>query len=263
MKKQKRSLIESLAAILFITFLFGCENSNQPKTLELPFQNYSMEGNEIQKELDEIYTLLAYSLVFRDWQPDSIPRSRRRGYNIGTILIDDSNELAHWGLNCINSTDNATQHGEVRAITSYLDSLKSFNLKGFTLYTTLEPCAMCSGMATMTNIERVVYGQKDVDFSGALDRLALDSEEFGGFKPYPRTVTSDPAPTSFREQLDEKFRTFLETEEEKFLAKFLTSKEAYEIYQEADQAFQNFQVKNSENEEHYENAKLFLKNLEI
>ncbi|MEO1031419.1 MAG: nucleoside deaminase [Bacteroidota bacterium] len=260
---KRKGFSKMLIAISLTIFLFGCENSNQPKTLELPFQKYSMEDNEVQKEIDEIYSLLAYSIVFKDWQPDSIPRNKRRGYNIGTILIDKNNELANWGLNCINSTDNATQHGEVRAITSYLDSLKSFNLEGFTLYTTLEPCAMCSGMATMTNVERVVYGQRDVDFSGALDRLALNSEEFGGFKPYPRTVTLDPAPSSFREQLDEKFRKFLETDDEKFLAKFLTSKEAYEIYQNAYQVFQNYKVINNGNIKHYNNAKLFLMNLKI
>jgi len=222
-----------------------------------------MEDNQIQKELDEIYSLLAYSLVFKDWQSDSIPRNKRRGYNIGTILIDKNDEIANWGLNCINSTDNATQHGEVRAITSYLDSLRSFNLKGFTLYTTLEPCAMCSGMATMTSIERVVSGQKDVDYSGALDRLALDSKEFGGFEPYPRTVISDLAPTIHREKLDTKFREFLEKDDEKYLAKFLTSQEAYSIYEEAYRSFMNYEVKNKENTQKYNKSKSFLANIKI
>jgi len=247
-----------MIVILSISFYFSCETPTPKNTIELPFQGYSMENDFIQKELDEMYSLLAYSIVYKDWQPDTVPRNKRRGYNIGTILVDADNNLAHWGLNCINSTDNATQHGEVRAITSYLDSLKSFNLKGFTLYTTLEPCAMCSGMATMTNIERVVYGQKDVDFSGALDRLALNSKKFGGFEPYPRTVISDPAPSRFRIELDTAFNHFLKNDDEKYLAKFLTSEKAKEIYSNAKNDFLEFKIKYPENQPRYEYAKSFL-----
>jgi len=245
-----------LVSILFCSTF--CNEPADPPPIEPPFPGYSKEGDAVQKELDEIYTLLAYALVYQDWQPDSIPRERRRGYNIGTILVDEKQQVVHWGLNSINSTDNATQHGEVRAITSYLDSLRAFNLRGFTLYTTLEPCAMCSGMAVMTNIDRVVYGQKDVDFAGALDRLAVNSEKFGGFKPYPRIVVPDPAPTPFRERLDEKFREFLASDDEKYLAKFLASEEARQIFGEASKAFAVYQVTHSVNADKYQAAKAFL-----
>lgn len=255
----KRIIIVKWIILIIISYFhLGCETSDQKSKLELPFQSYSMEGNPIQKELDEIYSLLTYSLVFRDWQFDSVPRNKRRGYNIGTILIDKNNNISNWGLNCVNSTNNATQHGEVRAITSYLDSSKSFNLKGFTLYTTLEPCAMCSGMITMTNVKRVISGQKDVDFSGALDRLALNSEDYGGFKPYPRRVISDFAPTTYRENLDTKFKEFLENEKEKYLAKFLTSQRAYNIYKKAYQSFKSYNVKYQENLKKYNDARTFL-----
>lgn len=243
---------------LFIIFGCGDVEVQSQEKLSLPFQEYSMTDDSIQKELDEIYSLLAYSIVFQDWQSDSIPRSGRRGYNIGTILVNANNEVVHWALNSINSTDNATQHGEVRAITSYLDSLKSYNLKNFTLYTTLEPCAMCAGMMVMTSIERVVYGQKDVDYSKALDRLALDSRKFGGFAPYPRIVISDPSPSKYKGALDEAFSSFLKSDEEKYLAKFLTTKQAYEIYQKAHQHFLKYQVVHSENQERFNKGREFL-----
>lgn len=253
-------------ALFFVLLLaLSCEQMpqqlNQP--IILPYEKYSVEGDSVQTELDEIYSLLAYSLVYKDWQPESVPRNERRGYNIGTILVNENNEVVHWGLNCINSTDNATQHGEVRAITSYLDSLRSFNLKGFTLYTTLEPCAMCSGMATMTNIARVVYGQKDVDFSGALDRLALNSESCGGFKPYPRVVISDPSPSNYRIQLDSAFQYFLETEDEKYLAKFLSSEKARQFYENAYQNFLSYKVNFPKNNSHYAKARQFFDRINI
>lgn len=260
--KSKYATIGIVLIILPI-FYIGCNFRNNQNTLEQPFVSYSLENDSIQKELDRIYSLLAYSLVLKDWQADSIPSYERRGYNIGTILVNQNKEVVHWGLNCINSTANATQHGEVRAITSYLDSLKLYNLAGFTVYTTLEPCVMCSGMATMTNIARVVYGQKDIDFSGALDRLSLNSQKFGGFKPYPRTVISDPGPTKYREELDLAFKLFLEIKDEKYLAKFLSSKIAKDIYENAANEFLNYKVIFPENQVKYELAKKFLEKLKI
>jgi len=245
--------------LLLAVLIVGCESTEgEDIDLELPYSSYSKAGDPVQQELDEIYTLLAYSLVLKDWQPDSVPRRERRGYNIGTVLVDKDQEVVHWGLNCVNSTDNSTEHGEVRAITSYLDSTRIYNLKGFTLYTTLEPCAMCSGMAIMSNVERVVYGQKDVDFSGALDRLALNSEACGGYKPYPRTVILDASPSEYREALDAAFQHFLETDEEKYLAKFLTTPAAKEVYEAAHQAFLDYKVKHAENQPQYEKARAFL-----
>ena len=73
---------------LFIIFGCGDVEVQSQEKLSLPFQEYSMTDDSIQKELDEIYSLLAYSIVFQDWQSDSIPRSGRRGYNIGTIISE-------------------------------------------------------------------------------------------------------------------------------------------------------------------------------
>lgn len=120
---------------------------------------------------------------------------------------------------------------------------------------------MCSGMATMANIERVVYGQKDIDFSGALDRLSLNSLKYGGFKPYARNVISDPAPTEYREDLDLALKHFLEIEDEKYIAKFLSLEIAKEIYKNATNEFLNYKVNFTENQVKYEQAKKFLEKL--
>jgi len=224
--------------------------------LTLPFQEYSIK-EPLKREIDEIYSLLTYALVYANWQPASVPRKERRGYNIGALLVDKDLKPVFYGLNCINSTDNATQHGEVRAITAYLEETRRFNLDGFTIYTSLEPCIMCSGMMTMTDIDRVVYGQKDVDFSNGLERLALDSREFGGYAPFKRTTWSDASPSQFRSRLDASYQHFLATDTEKVLAKFLTSAEAEAIFKEAQVAFVDYTVKYPENAALYEMAKRF------
>lgn len=244
----------------FLLFLLsgaacGPSKKMQP-TLALPFQEYSIK-DPVKQEIDEIYSLVTYALVYANWQSGSVPRNQRRGYNIGAVLVDKDNLPVYYGLNCINSTDNATQHGEVRAITEYLEKNRCFNLDGFTIYTSLEPCIMCAGMMTMTDIDRVVYGQKDVDFSNGLERLALDTRPFGGYAPFKRTTWADASPSAFRSQLDTLYQQFLATEQEKILAKFLVSAAAEQTFKEAHEAFVNYQPKHAQNKLIYQSAKQF------
>ena len=215
--------------------------------------------DSIQQEIDEIFTLLAYAIVYRDWQDGSMPRAKRKGYNIGCILVNVQNEPVYWGLNSVGITNNATQHGEVRAMINYLESTGLFDLKDYTIYTTLEPCAMCGGMMVMTSIKRTVYGQNDVEYSHALERLSIDSRAVGGYPPFPRNVVSDPSPSPFREKLNESYGEFLKKDPEKILAKFLVSKQAKNVFAQANEAFIKYQVKETSNIGVYERAIAFYK----
>ena len=98
-----------------------------------------------QQELDYFYSLMAYAVVYKEWQNNAYGESSR-GYNIGSVLVNSDKHVVNWARNSVNITKNGTQHGEVRLIQSYLDSNHSFSLKGYSIYTTLEPCAMCSGI---------------------------------------------------------------------------------------------------------------------
>ncbi len=187
-------------------------------------------------ERDDILSLLAYALVYRAWQPDTIPFAQRRGYNIGALLVDPNDKPVAYDLNCVNSTGNATQHGEVRVITRYLEQTRSFLLDGFSLYVTLEPCIMCAGMITMTSIDRVVYGQHDVAYTKAFERLFDGS----GVPEHPRTVVASPSTLSICSQLDAAYQDYLQTAEEKILAKFLASEKARVIFESAEKAFLGF-----------------------
>jgi len=207
--------------------------------------------NPRQIEVDEIFSLLAYSFVYSNWQEDSIPRDHRRGYNIGSVLVDKNNNPVYYALNSVGVTNNATQHGEVRLMIQYLDSVRAFDLREHTIYTTLEPCAMCAGMMTMTLIKRTVYGQNDVEFSHTFERLAIDSRSIGGYPAFPRMVIADVSPIQFKTQLDREYQEFLQTDPEKYLAKFLVSEKAKAIYRNAYEAFRSYQVKFEENREIY------------
>lgn len=211
----------------------------------------------LEQERDNIFSLLIYALVHQDWQDDAVPRNNRRGYNIGALLVTPEFEPVYHGLNCINSTDNATQHGEVRAITQYLEQTRKFNLDQYHVYTTLEPCVMCAGMITMMAAKRVIYGQHDVDYSRAFERLAMDTRAIGGFAPYPRQVQAMASTLPYCQQLDEAYQVFLNTDPEKILAKFLASDPAEAIFKQASEAFLVYQVIYPENQVVYEKAIVF------
>ena len=247
-----------LSCIILALSLSGCHTSKyfQRKIIEPVLETTNVSTS--QKELDEIYSLLIYSIVYKDWQSQDVPRNKRRGYNIGALLVDSSRNPVYVGLNSINSTNNATAHGEVLAITGYINKERCFNLQNFTIYTTLEPCVMCAGMMTMTAVKRLVFGQHDVEYSKAFERLSIDTRSIGGFGPYPRQVEAEASPSIFCARLDTAYQIFLKKDNEKILAKFLTSSESKSIYHDAYMHLKSFTVQHPENSKFYQEALHFL-----
>ncbi len=87
---------------------------------------------------------------------------------IGAVLVDSEGEIFACGRNRVHSVMDATAHAEIDVIRKAGgDMIKSSNERLFTLYTTVEPCVMCSGAIYFANIKRVVW--------------ALDDDNFGGF----------------------------------------------------------------------------------
>ena len=54
-----------------------------------------------------------------------------------------------------------TAHAEMLALTAAERWLGGKYLSGCTLYVTVEPCVMCAGALSWSQIERVVYGASD------------------------------------------------------------------------------------------------------
>ncbi|AUP78441.1 deaminase [Flavivirga eckloniae] len=209
-------------------------------------------------ELDEIHSLLSYSIVQKFWENDD---RNGRGYNVGVILVDENKNIVDWDINSVNKTENSTQHGEMRLISRYLDKDELYSLKGYTMYPTLEPCAMCAGMMTMTNVYRTVNGQMDYFYSKALERLSIDTRECGGYPPYPRTVISEISPSSISTRLDAEYKQYTNAGNKPIITKFLSTYKAKTIYDDAFNQFINFKCKFPENKTKYENAIKFYNSL--
>jgi tRNA(adenine34) deaminase len=68
----------------------------------------------------------------------------------GTVLLRS--------LNAVRRELDPSSHAELRAVRKATRKLGRISLKGFTLFTTCEPCPMCMGNALWAGLDRVVYG---------------------------------------------------------------------------------------------------------
>lgn len=84
--------------------------------------------------------------------------ARDRGDDpFGALLVVDA-EVVATARNAIITTDDLTQHAELRLISKASVALDPGILAEATLYTSTEPCAMCCGAIYWSGIARIVFG---------------------------------------------------------------------------------------------------------
>lgn len=79
---------------------------------------------------------------------------------VGAVVVKDGKVIAR-GYNLRETTNDPTAHAELLAMKKASKKLNSWRLSGCTLYVTLEPCPMCSGVIVNSRIDRVVFGAYD------------------------------------------------------------------------------------------------------
>lgn len=239
-------LIQGTFLVMALTVL-GCGRGEEPQTGIEGASGIAPTGTlpiTIQAERDNLCMLLAYGLVLKNWQRPSVAPDR--GHNVGAVLVDPNGEVVDWALNCCGITGDSTQHAEVRLIQGQLRRTKLRYLPGYTVYTTLEPCAMCSGMMMMAMVGRVVYGQTDPGYGRALERLSLDSRSLpAGLPPYPRSFVCVASDFGVRLRLDATYSRNDATAED--IVAWLRTDEARKIYAEAGKLLIGYQVAYDDN----------------
>ncbi|MEC8306792.1 MAG: tRNA adenosine(34) deaminase TadA [Chlamydiota bacterium] len=79
---------------------------------------------------------------------------------VGALLIFEGEVIAA-DHNRMEERQEAMAHAEMLALQSGARALGRWRLHGTTLYTTLEPCAMCAGAILLSRIDRLVWGAPD------------------------------------------------------------------------------------------------------
>ena len=102
--------------------------------------------------IDHIYMREALKEAKKAFKEDEVP--------VGSIIVYENTIIARSYNMCERLCD-PTAHAEMQALTSACHYIQSKYLDKCTIYTTLEPCIMCSGALFWSKINRIVFGAKD------------------------------------------------------------------------------------------------------
>ena len=107
---------------------------------------------EVTLEKDEKYMRLALEEAKLALEADEVP--------IGAIIVAGGRIVGR-GHNLVETLTDVTAHAEIQAITAAASTIGGKYLNDCTLYVTVEPCPMCAGALTWSQIGRIVYGVSD------------------------------------------------------------------------------------------------------
>jgi tRNA(adenine34) deaminase len=79
---------------------------------------------------------------------------------VGAVVVLDGAVIGGGHNQPIGSSD-PTAHAEVVALRRAAGALGNYRLTGAALYSTVEPCHMCSGAVLHARVARVVFGARD------------------------------------------------------------------------------------------------------
>ncbi len=74
----------------------------------------------------------------------------------GAILVKDG-QIVMKGKNQISTGSDPTHHAELGLVRDFCKQNKTSDLSDYTLYTSCEPCCMCSGAMVWAKLGRMVY----------------------------------------------------------------------------------------------------------
>lgn len=80
-------------------------------------------------------------------------------------------------VNRVGPDHDPSAHAETLTIRLACAKLASGSLKGYTLYTTCEPCAMCMACALWSGLDRLVFGATIADAARFISQIRIPAKE--------------------------------------------------------------------------------------
>lgn len=93
---------------------------------------------------------------------------------IGCIIVKN-NKIISKAYNKKEKTNVVTKHAEIIAIEKACKKLKTWHLNDCILYTTVEPCLMCTGAIIQSRMKKVVYATENEKY-GSLNKIVKESK---------------------------------------------------------------------------------------
>ncbi len=113
----------------------------------------------------------------------ALAQARRADFPFGAVIVRDGREIAR-GRNLGRTRHDPTAHGEMVAIRDCVAKHGGAALRGSTLYTTGEPCAMCMGAILWSHMGRLVFAASLTQLATKIDQIMLTSAELAAKAPF-------------------------------------------------------------------------------
>lgn len=132
----------------------------------------------------------------------ALEEARQGDFPFGAVIVRDGQVLAR-GHNLGRVKNDPTAHGEMVAIRRYLAASSAASLRGATLYTSGEPCAMCMGAILWCGMARLVFAASVTQLATVIDQIMVSSADVAAtakFAPIAITggVLADEAMALFK-----------------------------------------------------------------
>jgi len=121
------------------------------------------------ENLDEKWMLRAIGEAVRAGDLDEVP--------VGACIVDADGELLATAFNRTITDNDPTAHAEMLALREAARKIGNYRLNGSTVYTTVEPCAMCAGALVNARVRRLVYGADDERFGAVKTHFGIGVSE--------------------------------------------------------------------------------------
>ncbi len=88
---------------------------------------------------------------------------------VGAVIVDAYGQVIGDGYNMVEALGSQLEHAEARAVRAAAVYMNNWRLEGCSVYVTLEPCMMCTGLLALSRVERVIYAVPSPRFGALLD----------------------------------------------------------------------------------------------
>ena len=124
----------------------------------------------MENKKHEFWMEKAIELAQKSYEQNEVP--------VGALIIKNDHIVGQ-GRNLMNSTNIATNHAEIIAISTASQQLDNWRLLDCEIYVTLEPCLMCVGAINNCRIKKLIYGAKNNNF-GTVSMINPETEITSG-----------------------------------------------------------------------------------
>ena len=135
---------------------------------------------------------------------EAAQEAKERGEVPIGVCVVNNDSLASVAGNRTRTDCDPTAHAEILALREAAQVLGNYRLTGATVYSTIEPCAMCAGALIQARIKRLVYGASDERAGAVVSHFNICETDFLNHRI---EVVSGLLEAECRELMQQFFRT--------------------------------------------------------